>query len=65
MKLDIRWPIGILFLLFGALIAGYGLLAQPAGVGGDSLNIDLMWGVVLAVFGAVMASLAAVSGRRP
>jgi hypothetical protein len=65
MKLDIRWPIGILFLTFGALIGGYGLLKPAPSVGSMAANINLLWGIVLAAFGALMAILASVSGRRP
>jgi hypothetical protein len=64
MKLDIRWPIGILFLTFGALIGGYGLLKPVPGAGSVVANINFLWGIVLAAFGGVMAILASVSGRR-
>jgi hypothetical protein len=49
-ELDIRWPIGMLFAVMGALVSGYGLLhsgdAQPLGV-----NLNLWWGLVMLLFG--------------
>ncbi len=64
MTFDVRWPIGLLFLVIGVLVAGAGLFgAQPAGP-----NIDLGWGGIMILFGAVMAGLAALarrSGRSP
>jgi hypothetical protein len=52
MQLDIRLPIGIMFAILGALLTVYGLAADP-GVFRVSLgiNIDLVWGAVLLVFG--------------
>ena len=57
MGLDIRLPIGMMFSLLGAILAIYGLAT-----GGDSAmykssldtNVNLWWGFVLFVFGAVM-----------
>ena len=55
MTLDIRLPIGLLFTLLGILLTGYGLMSDPA-VYQHSLgyNMNLIWGIVLLVFGAVM-----------
>jgi multisubunit Na+/H+ antiporter MnhG subunit len=59
MGLDIRIPIGSLFVILGALLAGYGLLGNPA-IYRRSLGIDinLWWGVVLLIFGLAMLALA-------
>lgn len=59
MHLDIRLPIGILFTLVGLLMAGYGVLSDPA-IYQRSLgyNVNLVWGLVLLAFGAVMLVLA-------
>ncbi|HWG30046.1 MAG TPA: hypothetical protein VN676_05810 [Steroidobacteraceae bacterium] len=59
MGLDIRIPIGSLFVLIGALLAGYGLLSNPA-VYQRSLGVDinLWWGGVLLIFGCGMLALA-------
>jgi multisubunit Na+/H+ antiporter MnhG subunit len=54
MALDIRIPIGLLFLVLGALLSAYGLVADPAVYERSlGININLAWGLVLALFGAV------------
>ena len=59
MGLDIRIPIGSLFVVLGALLAGYGLLSSPA-IYQRSLGIDinLWWGAALLIFGLAMLALA-------
>ncbi len=59
MRLDIRWPIGGLFTITGALLVIYGLVSDPA-IYEKSLgiNVNLWWGVVLLVFGLAMLVLA-------
>jgi hypothetical protein len=64
MGLDLRLPIGLMFSLLGVLLAGYGLFtASDADLYGRSLgiNINLWWGLVLFIFGAVMLGFALVS----
>jgi hypothetical protein len=55
MRLDIRFPIGLLFSLLGLLLAGFGIVGNK-GIYGRSLglNVNLGWGFVLLVFGIVM-----------
>jgi hypothetical protein len=55
MNLDIRAPIGLLFLSLGGLLVIYGLFSDP-GIYARSLdiNINLWWGLALLVFGGVM-----------
>jgi high-affinity Fe2+/Pb2+ permease len=62
MGLDIRWPIGLMFTLIGALLAGFGLVkgAESVSLG---ININLIWGAVLLVFGMLML-LGAMKGKR-
>jgi len=60
MSFDVRTPIGLLFLIMGALVAAYGALAHPSSGG---VNIDLVWGLVMALFGALMAALAWLARR--
>jgi hypothetical protein len=65
MGLDIRWPIGLMFSFVGALLLIYGAATHS-----DTemyrhslgININLIWGVVLLVFGAAML-LGAIFGR--
>ena len=63
--LDVRWPIGTLFVTLGLLLAGYGL--ATAGnteqyARSLSVNVNLWWGVVMLAFGLVLV-LAAWAGR--
>jgi protein-S-isoprenylcysteine O-methyltransferase Ste14 len=61
MGLDIRWPIGLMFTLIGALLTGYGAITSSnAEMYKRSLdiNINVYWGVVLLVFGGAMLILA-------
>jgi multisubunit Na+/H+ antiporter MnhG subunit len=55
MNLDIRLPIGIMFGLFGILLTAFGLFSNPE-IYEKSLgtNVNLGWGVVLIIFGAIM-----------
>lgn len=55
MGLDIRLPIGLMFLLIGVLLTGAGLTADPASLKRSlDININLYWGLFLVVFGAFM-----------
>jgi hypothetical protein len=67
MGLDIRWPIGIMFSLIGVLLVAFGAatssdveMYKQTSLG---ININLIWGVVLLVFGALML-WGAFSGRK-
>ena len=66
MELDIRIPIGLLFLSIGGLLTAYGLASDPAIYAARSLglNVNLGWGLVLAGFGAVMLLFAWAARRR-
>jgi hypothetical protein len=59
MGLDIRWPIGYMFLILGVVLAAYGLFSS-ATIYEQSLgmNVNLIWGAVLGAFGIVMLLLA-------
>ncbi|HEY8995442.1 MAG TPA: hypothetical protein VIM71_12310 [Lacunisphaera sp.] len=60
-QLDVRLPMGLLFLVLGLILAGYGLAADPAIYARHSLgqNVNLLWGVIFALFGTAMLALAA------
>jgi len=64
MKLDLRYPIGFMFSLFGAILTIYGIVSDKA-IYERSLGIDvnLWWGLVLLAFGLVMLALA-LRGRK-
>ena len=53
MLLDVRLPIGGLFLILGLLIGGYGLWT---GVGTPAGQLNAGWGAVMVVFGAITTS---------
>lgn len=59
MGLDLRWPVGLLFTLLGALLVVFGLASDPAiYVRSLGVNVNLWWGVVMMVFGLLMIGLA-------
>jgi hypothetical protein len=62
MGLDIRWPIGLMFTLIGVLLTGYGSLKPAASVSLE-ININLIWGIVLLIFGVLML-IGAARGRK-
>ena len=63
MGLDIRIPLGLMFLVTGALMTLYGLFTRGSAIYEKSLNmnINLIWGGLMLVFGLVMY----IMGRRP
>ena len=65
MGLDIRWPIGLMFTLIGALLTGYGVFQHKAvsHAAGEEININLIWGIVLLIFGVLML-LGAFRGKK-
>jgi multisubunit Na+/H+ antiporter MnhG subunit len=58
MGLDIRLPIGFMFVFVGLLLTGYGIFG-PSEIYNRSLgiNVNLGWGIVLLVFGLLMMFL--------
>jgi hypothetical protein len=64
--LDLRWPVGLMFSLIGALLVLYGAATHSnTAMYANSLGIDinLNWGVVLLIFGILMI-LGAVLGKK-
>jgi hypothetical protein len=66
MSFDIRLPIGLLFLALGLVLMAWGLVSSPEIYRVHSLgvNINLGWGAIMALFGAVMLVLTAMAKRR-
>jgi TRAP-type C4-dicarboxylate transport system permease small subunit len=60
-------PLGILFLIIGALLAVYGASCNPLTHHGQrpALNIDLWWGLTMVAFGLVNVVIALVARRSP
>ena len=58
MGIDIRLPIGLLFVALGILLATFGALSDPR-IYSKSLghNVNLWWGLVLLAFGLILLSL--------
>ena len=68
MGLDIRWPIGLMFSLVGALLVIYGgATMSNTEIYHRSLdiNVNLRWGLVLLVFGGWMLVMAWRASRQP
>jgi hypothetical protein len=65
MGLDIRWPIGLMFTLIGALLTGYGVIVKSDHAISLGININLIWGIVLLVFGVLMLLGALRGGKNP
>jgi len=66
--LDIRAPIGGLFTVLGAMLAGYGLFASGSGGSSDlssGVNVNLWWGLVMLVFGILLLLMARRASSRP
>ena len=66
MGLDLRWPIGLMFSIIGALLTITGLInssnteAKARSLG---INIDLWWGILLLIFGVFMFVMAVRAGK--
>jgi uncharacterized protein YjeT (DUF2065 family) len=60
MNLDVRLPMGLLFVIIGVILLVHGFTADPAIYDTHSLgiNINVRWGGVILAFGAIMLYLA-------
>ena len=56
MQLDIRLPMGLLFLILGLILVGYGVVSDHAIYDQHSLgqNVNLVWGSLFGLFGVLM-----------
>jgi hypothetical protein len=55
MGIDLRYPIGLLFVVFGLLLVLYGLLGGTAEYSRSlGINVNLWWGVIMLLFGGLM-----------
>ena len=65
MRLDLRLPIGLMFTIFGVMLAWYGLASDKAIYDRSlGINVNLWWGLVVLAFGLVMLAFAIRAGRR-
>lgn len=62
MTLDLRIPMGLMFLIVGAILTIFGLVTygDPMYARSVGVNLNLAWGLVMFVFGSTMFLL----GRR-
>jgi hypothetical protein len=61
MGFDIRLPIGMMFSVFGVLVAGYGAATRGNEMYARhslGINVNLWWGIAMLIFGAGMLLLA-------
>ena len=65
MGLDIRWPIGLMFTLIGALLTVFGAVVKSDHAISLGININLVWGLILLGFGVLMLLGAAKGGKTP
>ena len=65
MRLDLRYPIGLLFSIFGVIITAYGVFSDKA-IYQKSLGMDvnLWWGLICLGFGLTMLSFAVRASER-
>jgi hypothetical protein len=56
MGLDIRIPLGLIFLIIGGVMSIYGLFTRHSAIYEKSLdiNLNLGWGIIMFLFGALM-----------
>lgn len=59
--MDLRLPIGLLFTIIGAILCAAGLTTATLVLG---VNVNLIWGFVLLVFGGGALFLSRHSWRR-
>jgi multisubunit Na+/H+ antiporter MnhG subunit len=62
MGLDIRIPLGLIFLIIGGMMSLYGLITRSSAIYERSLgvNLNLGWGLLMFLFGLIMF----IVGRR-
>jgi hypothetical protein len=67
MSLDLRIPMGLMFTIVGAILTIFGLVTNgsPLYAKSGGLNINLIWGIVMLVFGGTMFLLGRRAQSRP
>lgn len=59
MRFDLRLALGILFLIFGAILLVQGVIApSTVNVKSLGLNMNVRWGIVQLLFGTISLTLA-------
>ena len=67
MNLDLRIPMGLLFTIVGGIMTVFGLFTRGSEIYERSagMNINLIWGLVMLVFGVTMYTLGRRADKRP
>lgn len=62
MGLDIRIPLGMIFLIIGGIMSIFGLITRGSDLYARSLgiNLNLTWGILMFIFGLIMF----IAGKR-
>ena len=66
MNFDLRFPIGVMFSFYGIVLAGYGIFSNNDTAMYErslGININLVWGLVMLAFGAMMLLLCWRGGK--
>jgi len=65
MNFDLRIPLGLMFTVFGLMLVGVGMFGGPdLAAKSLGINMNLWWGLVMAIFGLWMLLLAWRGSRR-
>jgi hypothetical protein len=64
--LDIRYPIGLLFTLYGLILIVFGFFSDKNiySIHSLGININLGWGGVMLIFGSLMLLFARLRRRK-
>jgi multisubunit Na+/H+ antiporter MnhG subunit len=67
MSLDLRIPLGLMFLIVGLILSLYGLVTRGSDIylRSAGMDINLIWGLVMLVFGLTMFLLGRYSDKHP
>ena len=67
MSLDLRIPLGLLFLIVGVMLSVYGVATRGSDIylRSAGMNINIIWGIVMFVFGLAMFLLGRYSDKHP
>ena len=66
MNLDLRIPMGLMFLIVGVIMTIFGFFTRGSVIYERSagMNINLIWGVIMLIFGLTMFLLGRASDKR-
>lgn len=67
MSLDLRIPLGLMFLIVGIMLSIFGLVTRGSVIYERSagMDINLIWGIVMLAFGLAMYLLGRYSDKHP